>query len=97
MSFWKCFRAKEKVIFGNPTQKHILQEAEISKAKAVIIALHDIESITLLTHTIKNINKDVKILAKVTKKSVLPDTIDSEDFVDIYDCTAWIINSWKSY
>ena len=82
---------KEKVMFGNPTQKHILQEAGISKAKAVIIALHDIESITLLTHTIKDINKDVKILAKVTKKSVLPDTIDSEDFIDIYDYTAELL------
>ena len=89
--FENALEQKEKVIFGNPTQKHILQEAGISKAKAVIIALHDIESITLLTHTIKNINNDVKILAKVTKKSVLPDTIDSEDFVDIYDCTAELL------
>ena len=89
--FENALEQKEKVIFGNPTQKHILQEAGISKAKAVIIALHDIESITLLTHTIKDINKDVKILAKVTKKSVLPDTIDSEDFVDIYDCTAELL------
>ena len=56
--------------------------------KAVIIALHDIDSIILLSHTIKDINSKVKILAKVTKKSVLPDTINSEDFVDIYDCTA---------
>ncbi|MBU0923770.1 cation:proton antiporter [bacterium] len=78
----------EKVLFGNPTQKHILEEAGIKNAKAVIIALHDIQSITLLSHTIKEINTQVKILAKVTKKSVLPDTIDSEDFVDIYDCTA---------
>ena len=89
--FENALEQKEKVIFGNPTQKHILQEAGISKAKAVIIALHDIECITLLTHTIKNIKKDVKILAKVTKKSVLPDTIDSEDFVDIYDCTAELL------
>ena len=78
----------EKVIFGNPAQKHILEEAGILKAKAVIIALHDIDSIILLSHTIKDINSKVKILAKVTKKSVLPDNIDSEDFVDIYDCTA---------
>lgn len=78
----------EKVIFGNPAQKHILQQAGISKAKAVIIALHDVQSIILLSHTIKDINSQVKILAKVTKKSFLPDSIDSEDFVDIYDCTA---------
>ena len=81
----------EKVIFGNPAQKHILQEAGISKAKAVIIALHDIESIILLSHTIKDINSQIKILAKVTKKSVLPDNIDSKDFVDIYDCTAELL------
>lgn len=78
----------EKVIFGNPAQKHILEEAGISKAKAVIIALHDVESIILLSHTIKDVNDQVKILAKVTKKSVLPNNIDSEAFVDIYDCTA---------
>ncbi len=78
----------EKVIFGNPAQKHILEEAGVSKAKAVIIALHDIENIILLSHTIKNLNSQIKILAKVTKKSFLPDSIDSEDFVDIYDCTA---------
>ncbi len=78
----------EKVIFGNPAQKHILEEAGISKAKAVIIALHDIESIILLSHTIKDVNSQVKILAKVTKKSFLPNNIDSEDFIDIYDCTA---------
>ena len=81
----------EKVIFGNPAQKHILEEAGITKAKAVIIALHDIESIILLSHTIKDINEQIKILAKVTKKSVLPDNIDSEDFIDIYDCTAELL------
>lgn len=78
----------EKVIFGNPAQKHILEEAGIAKAKAVIIALHDVENIILLSHTVKELNKKVKILAKVTKKSFLPDNIDSEDFIDIYDCTA---------
>ena len=54
----------------------------------MIIALHDVQSIILLSHTIKDINSQVQILAKVTKKSFLPDSIDSEDFVDIYDCTA---------
>ena len=81
----------EKVIFGNPSQKHILEEAGIEKAKAVIIALHDIESIIILSHTIKDLNENVKILAKVTKKSILPDNIDSEDFIDIYDCTAELL------
>ena len=86
--FENALKHQEKVIFGNPAQKHILQEAGIDRAKAVIIALHDIESIILLSHLVKDINDKVKILAKVTKKSVLPDNINSEDFVDIYDCTA---------
>jgi monovalent cation:H+ antiporter-2, CPA2 family len=86
--FENALKHQEKVIFGNPAQKHILQEAGIHRAKAVIIALHDIESIILLSHLVKDINDKVKILAKVTKKSILPDSIDSEDFVDIYDCTA---------
>ena len=86
--FENALKHQEKVMFGNPAQKHILQEAGIHRAKAVIIALHDIESIILLSHLVKDINDKVKILAKVTKKSILPDSIDSEDFVDIYDCTA---------
>jgi len=89
--FEKALSNGEKVLFGNPAQKHILEEAGIARAKAVIIALHDIESIELLSHMIKDINKNVKILAKVTKKSILPDTIDSENFVDIYDCTAELL------
>lgn len=79
---------KEKVMFGNPTQKYILKEAGIDKAKAVIIALHDIENITLLSHLIKDLNEDVKILAKVTKKSNIPNNINKDDFIDIYDYTA---------
>ena len=89
--FEKALHNGEKVIFGNPSQKHILEEAGIEKAKAVIIALHDIESIIILSHTIKDLNENVKILAKVTKKSILPDNIDSEDFIDIYDCTAELL------
>ncbi len=89
--FEKALANGEKVLFGNPAQKHILEEAGIAKAKSVIIALHDIESIELLSHTIKDLNSKVKILAKVTKKSVVPDTIDSENFVDIYDCTAELL------
>lgn len=78
-------------MFGNPTQKYILKEARIDKAKAVIIALHDIQNITLLSHMIKDLNSEVKILAKVTKKSNLPNSINSEDFVDIYDYTAELL------
>ena len=86
--FENALKHGEKVIFGNPAQKYILEEAGISNAKAVIIALHDVESIILLSNTIKDLNDKVKILAKVTKKSFLPMNIDSEDFIDIYDCTA---------
>jgi len=89
--FEKALLNGEKVLFGNPAQKHILEEAGIKKAKAVIIALHDIESIELLSHTIKELNPKVKILAKVTKKSILPNTIDSENFIDIYDYTALLL------
>ena len=89
--FEKALANGEKVIYGNPAQKYILEEAGIAKAKAVIIALHDVESIELLSHTIKELNDKVKILAKVTKKSVLSDTIDSENFIDIYDYTAELL------
>ncbi len=89
--FEDAFAKGEKVIFGNPAQRHILSEAGLQKAKAVIIAFHDLEDIELLSHTIKDLNKKVKILAKVTKKSVLSDTIDSENFIDIYDYTAELL------
>ena len=89
--FEDALKNKEKVMFGNPTQKYILKEARIDKAKAVIIALHDIQNITLLSHMIKDLNSEVKILAKVTKKSNLPNSINSEDFVDIYDYTAELL------
>ncbi len=89
--FEDALKEGEMAIFGNTSQKHILKEAGILKAKAVIIAFHDIENITLLTHTIKDLNPNIKIMAKVTKKSLLPKTIDSEHFVDIYDCTAELL------
>ncbi len=89
--FEDALQNKEKVMFGNPTQKHILEEAGIEKAKAVIIALHDMENIILLSHMIKDINSEVKILAKVTKKSNLPMSINSTDFIDIYDYTAELL------
>ena len=89
--FENAINAKEDAIFGNPAQKNILEEAGIKKAKVVIIALHDIEDITLISHAIRSINKDIKIIAKVTNKNAFENDIDTSDFVDIYSFTSELI------
>ena len=81
----------ENAIFGNPAQKSILVEAGLKKAKVVIIAVHDVEQISLISHAITSVNKDVKIIAKVTNKNAFDSTIDTDDFVDIYSFTAGLI------
>ena len=79
---WATARLKEYIVKGFTMNDELLKNAGGG---------NDIESIELLSHMIKDINKNVKILAKVTKISALPETIDSENFVDIYDCTAELL------
>jgi CPA2 family monovalent cation:H+ antiporter-2 len=89
--FEKAINNGEKAIFGNPSQKSILEEAGLKKAKVVIIAVHDVEQISLISHSINSVNKDVKIIAKVTNKDIFEQSINTKDFVDIYSFTAGLI------
>ncbi len=91
--FEQAINSGEKAIFGNPMQKSILLEANIHKAKVAIIALHDVEHISLISHAVSDINKDIKIIAKVTKKDVFDTSINTDDFIDIYSFTAGLIST----
>jgi|GEM_PF-5034528 len=81
----------ENAIFGNPAQKNILEQAGIKKAKVVIIVVHDVEYISLISHAINSINKDVKVIAKVINVNVFDSSIDTKEFIDMYRYTADII------
>ncbi len=89
--FEKAIENGENAIFGNPAQKNILEEAGIKTAKVIIIGVHDIDTISLIYHTIKSVNKDIKIMAKVSNKNVFDNTVDTKDFIDIYSFTAGLI------
>jgi len=89
--FEKAIEHDEHAIFGNPAQKNILLEAGIKKAKVVIIAVHDVEHISIIYHAITSVNKDVKIIAKVTNKHVFDSSVNTDDFVDVYNFSASII------
>ncbi len=81
----------ENAIFGNATQKSILIDAGIKNAKAVIIAVHDVESISLISHTINSVNKNIKIIAKVTNINIFDSEVNTDNFIDIYSYTADVI------
>lgn len=89
--FEKALENGEHVVFGNPTQKNILLEAGILKAKVVVIAVHDVETISLISHMVSEIREDIPIIAKVTKKDIFDPEINTENFIDIYASTAKII------
>ena len=86
----------EDAIYGNPAQKNILIDAGIKKAKVIIIALHDIDEISIISHAVQNINKDIKIIAKVTNKKVFDNEINTNNFVDIYNVVSKQIVSQAS-
>jgi len=89
--FEKAIANNENAIFGNPAQKNILEEAGLKKAKVVIIAVHDVETISLISHAINSVNKNVKIIAKVTNKNIFDNSINTNDFIDIYSFTAGLM------
>ncbi len=82
----------ENAIFGNPTQKMILEEAGLKTAKVVVIAVHDEQYISHISHIINSVNKDIKVIAKVTNTAVFDKDINTKEFVDIYSYAADIIS-----
>ena len=90
--FEKALHNGEHVVFGDPTQKSILIEAGLEKAKAVVIALHDMESIEIISHVVNDVRSDIPVIAKVTKKEIFDPEINTNDFIDVYSSTAKIIS-----
>ncbi len=79
------------LFFGNPAQKKILEDAGVKNAKVVIIAVHDVEYISIISHIVQNANPKAKVIAKVTDTSVFDHTVDTSNFIDIYRHTADIM------
>ena len=97
--FEEALKNDENAIFGDPTQKTILLEAGVKDAKVVIIALHSLKYIELISHAVKFINKDVKIVAKVNNKDaiLLDDALKEDDLIDVYYFAADIMSSRARY
>jgi len=97
--FENALKNNENAIFGDPTQKSILLEAGLKDAKVVLIALHSIKYIELISHAVRLINKDVKIVAKVNNKDamLLDDTVKENDLVDVYFFAADIMSTRARY
>jgi CPA2 family monovalent cation:H+ antiporter-2 len=89
--FERIKKHHNNIIFGNPTQKNILQEAGIKRAKVALITIEDINSITILYYAIKAINPDIKIIAKVTNLLAFDANIDTSYFVNINEFAADIL------
>ena len=89
----EAIQSGENAIFGKPEQKSILIDAGLLKAKVVIIGLHDMHSIETISHTVSSVTKDVKVMAKVTNKSIFDKGVNVDNFVDVYSISAQFISS----
>ena len=97
--FEEALKNNENAIFGDPTHKTILLEAGVKDAKVVLIALHSVKYIELISHAVKLINKDVKIVAKVNNKEamLLDDVLKDDDLIDVYYFAADIMSTRARY
>ena len=91
--FEEAIKNGEKAIFGKPEQKSILIDAGLNKAKVVIIGLHDMHSIESISHSVSSVRDDVKIMAKVTNKNIFDNSINIDNFVDVYNIMSGFIAS----
>ena len=64
-NFYKAYKDKEPVIFGNATKKEILTHASIKNAKSVIVAIDNPHKLFHLCDTIKKYIPNDKIVVKV--------------------------------
>ena len=47
--------------------------------------------ISLISHAVNSINKDIKVIAKVTNVDIFDNSINTSEFIDIYRYSADII------
>jgi CPA2 family monovalent cation:H+ antiporter-2 len=75
----------EFAIFGNIDNHSILFQAKADSAKVLLIALHDLAYIKRIAYSVKDMNKDIKIVTKVTDIGFLDDwDIPKEHIIDMY-------------
>lgn len=58
-------KSKEPIIFGNAAQKHILSSLNISNAAAVIVAVHNPDTLYLICEAVKELNSNSKTIVAV--------------------------------
>lgn len=67
---------KDTVFFGNAASKHMLNSLDIKKATAVIIAIDNDEKIRLICESIRQIDKNIRIILKITHREQIRDFMD---------------------
>jgi CPA2 family monovalent cation:H+ antiporter-2 len=71
----------EFAIFGNIDNHSILFQAKADSAKVLLIALHDLAYIKRIAYSVKDMNKDIKIVTKVTDIEFLDDWDISKEYI----------------
>ncbi|MGB9675441.1 MAG: potassium channel family protein [Candidatus Nanoarchaeia archaeon] len=66
-------RAKGLLVYEvGPIEEHVLKEVGIEKAKGVAIALGDDSKNLLLTHTVRELNRQIKIAVRASDPKIIP-------------------------
>ncbi|MEF8874871.1 MAG: NAD(P)-binding protein, partial [Candidatus Thermoplasmatota archaeon] len=55
-------------IYGDATSEHILERAEVEKAKMVVVTIPGMIDTELIVDTVKDLNPDCKIVARVNSE-----------------------------
>ncbi len=61
-------KRNEPIVFGNATQKHILNSVNISDACAIIVAVHNPETLHLICEAIDELNKSAKTIISIANE-----------------------------
>jgi len=70
------FEAGHTVFFGNASSKTMLNSLYVKNASAVIIAINNDEKVRLIVEAIKSIDKNIKIVIKISHKAQIDDLLD---------------------
>jgi len=68
--------AGHTVFFGNAASKTMLNFLHVKNASAVIIAINNDEKARLVVEAIKNIDKNIKVVVKISHKAQMYDLVD---------------------
>jgi CPA2 family monovalent cation:H+ antiporter-2 len=69
----KGLDVEHSVFFGNASSKLILNSLYVKNAKAVIVAIDNDEKVRLIVEAIKAIDKNIKIVIKISHKAQIDD------------------------